>query len=116
MSTCKKIMLTCKLQTTLINIYGPNSDCPKFYEKIRECFMEFDNDFFILCGDFNIALNQTLDTQNYCHVNNPKARDKLIEIMNDIHLVDYYRVLNPCNKIFTWRKKRLLSKHAWTTS
>lgn len=49
---------------TLVNIYGPNSDCPDFYDKVRVCFLELDNDFFILFGDFNIALNQTLDTQS----------------------------------------------------
>lgn len=90
---------------TLVNIYGPNSDCPDFYDKVRECFLELDNDFFILCGDFNIALNQTLDTHNYSHVNNPKAREKLLEIMSDLGLIDYYRILNPDKKIFTWRRK-----------
>jgi exonuclease III len=49
---------------------------------------------------------QTLDTQNYCHINNPKARDKVIEIMNGIHLVDYLRVLILYNKMFTWREKK----------
>lgn len=90
---------------TLVNIYGPNSDCPDFYDKVRECFLELDNDFFILFGDFNIALNQTLDTHNYSHVNNPKAREKLLEIMSDLGLIDYYRILNPDKKIFTWRRK-----------
>lgn len=90
---------------TLVNIYGPNSDCPDFYDKVRVCFLELDNDFFILFGDFNIALNQTLDTHNYSHVNNPKAREKLLEIMSDLGLIDYYRILNPDKKIFTWRRK-----------
>ena len=37
-----------------------NFDCPEFYEKVRECFLEFDNDYFILCGDFNVTLNKAL--------------------------------------------------------
>ena len=54
-----------------------------FYEKVREHLVEFDNDYYIICGDFNLALNQTLDTFNYSNVNNPRARNKLIEIMNE---------------------------------
>lgn len=30
---------------TLINIYGPNTDSPEFYEYVREIFLELDNDF-----------------------------------------------------------------------
>jgi exonuclease III len=90
---------------TLINIYGPNSDNPEFYEKIRDIFLELDNDYYILCGDFNIALDQELDTFNYSAPNNPKAREKLLEVMNDLHLIDYYRILNPGRKIYTWRRK-----------
>lgn len=92
-------------RVTLINIYGPNSDNPDLFENVREYFIEFDNDYYILCGDFNLALNQTLDTFNYSNVNNPKAREKLIEIMNDLNLVDYYRILKPDKKIYTWRRK-----------
>jgi exonuclease III len=90
---------------TLLNVYGPNSDCPDFYEKIREIFLEFDNDFYILCGDLNIALNPTIDTYNYKNINNPKAREKLLEIMEDLQIIDYYRVLNPEKRVYTWRKK-----------
>lgn len=82
---------------TLINVYGPNTDTPGFYEKVRETFLDFDN-YFVLCGDFNIALNATIDTYNYLHVNNPKARDKVLE---DLQIVDYYRILYPENKVYT---------------
>ena len=65
--------------------------------------MEFDNEYFILCGDFNLTLNPSLDTYNYCGINNPKAREKTLEIMEDLQLLDYYRVLNPDKKTYTWR-------------
>lgn len=93
-------------KVTLINIYGPNSDKPSFYEEVREIFLDFDNEYFILCGDFNLVLNPSLDTENYCGtINNPKARGKLLEVMSDLQLLDYYRTLNPDKKVFTWRKK-----------
>ena len=98
-------------KVTLINIYGPNFDKPIFYEEVREIFLHFDNEYFILCGDFNLVLNPSLDTENYCGtINNPKAREKLLEVMSDLQLLDYYRTLNPDKKVFTWRKKIPLSK------
>lgn len=69
-------------RVTLVNIYGPNSDQPGFYENIRNIFLELDNEYFILCGDFNLVLNPDIDTYNYKYINNPKAREKLLEIMD----------------------------------
>lgn len=69
-----------------------------------------DNEYFILCGDFNLVLNPDIDTYNYKYINNPKAREKLLEIMDDLQIVDYYRVLNPGKKIYTWRKKTPLKQ------
>lgn len=31
-------------RVTLMNIYGPNTDSPEFYEYVRETFLELDND------------------------------------------------------------------------
>ena len=64
---------------TLINIYGPNEDSPKFYENIFDHIELFQNEKFIICGDFNVALNQNLDTKNYLNINNPKTRDFILE-------------------------------------
>ena len=44
---------------TLINIYGPNSDNPDFYENVKEYFLHFDNEYFALCWDFNLVLNSS---------------------------------------------------------
>lgn len=57
---------------------------PDCFEKVRECFLDFDNYYYILRGDFNIALNQALDTQNHSHVYNSNAKEKLLEIMSDL--------------------------------
>lgn len=49
-------------------------DTPNFYENIRDIFLEFDYDYFILCGYFNLTLNPSIDTLNYTGIYNPKAR------------------------------------------
>lgn len=37
-------------------------------------------------------------------------RDKVLELMKDLQLVDYYRILNPSKKVFTWRKRNPLKQ------
>ena len=76
-------------RVTLINIYDPNTDSPQFYENVRDVFLEFDNEYFILCGDFNLVLNPSQDTYNYCSINtcNPKALRKILEIVEDLQLI-----------------------------
>lgn len=42
-----------------------------------------------------------MDTQNQSHMNNLNVKEKVLEIMKDLKLVDYHRVLNPDKKVFT---------------
>ena len=90
---------------TLINLYGPNSDVPEFFEYVSNIVTEFDNLYTIICGDFNVSLNYEMDTFNYVQINNPRARDKLLQIMSDLDLKDYFRILNPELKLYTWHKR-----------
>ena len=53
-------------RVTLINIYGPNTDSPEFFKAIRDILIDLDNLYFVICGDYNIALKpDILDTFNY---------------------------------------------------
>ena len=57
------------------------------YEEEKGHFLDFDNEYFILCGDFNLVLNPNLDTENYCGtIIYVKARGKLLGVMSDIQL------------------------------
>ena len=50
----------------LISVYGPNEDSPAFYKKltrmINDCTGGDESLPIIMCGDFNIALYQKIDT------------------------------------------------------
>lgn len=50
-----------------------------------------------------------LDTENYTNGYNQKARDNVLELMKDLKLVDYYRILKS-KKVFTWRKRNPLKQ------
>ena len=95
---------------TVITIYGPNKDNPQFYNMLLETIEYFDNEHFIICGDFNLSLNPDLDCYNYRHINNPKSREKLMEIIENKYLVDTFRELHPDIRRYTWRKARPLKQ------
>ena len=93
----RRIMLEC--------IYGPNTDSPEFYsEKAFKKIIEWQPDYSIFAGDFNIALNPSKDTKNYANNNNPNAREALKEQMELNGLIDIWRDLHPDDNTFTWHK------------
>lgn len=95
---------------TLVNIYGPNTDNPNFYDSLLEIINSFSNNNNILCGDFNIVQNMALDSYNYKSINNPKARDKLLNIINFLNLTDPFREIYPDKIRYTWRRPRPLQQ------
>ena len=56
---------------TVVAIYGPNTDNPIFFADLQKTIIEFQNPHTIVCGDWNLVQDQSLDTCNYLHFNNP---------------------------------------------
>ena len=104
------IILNCNYETyvlTLCCLYGPNTDSPNFYEETLHHHIErlqADSEFTLIGGDWNITLNQELDTHGYTHENNPKAKEKVIEFMKDKDLHDIFREFHPERKRYSWRQ------------
>ena len=101
-------------QLTLVNLYGPNSDNPNFFKLISNQIDDNDNTDIIICGDYNCVLNPKLDYYNYKGINNIKARETVLEIINEKYLIDPFRENNPTKKKFTWRKKIPVNRLDWT--
>ena len=95
---------------TLVTIYGPNEDRPDFFRKIADSIEEIGNDTCIMVGDFNVVQDQNLDTFNYLHVNNPKAKECILTIKDELNLIDPYRELHEFEKSFTWRRPHPLKQ------
>lgn len=94
---------------TLINIYGPNRDEPGFYQDILNNIIAYENPV-ILAGDFNLVLNPDIDLHDYINVNNPKARDQVLNMMFECNLLDVWRELNLEKYQYTWRRKIQVKK------
>ena len=76
---------------TFVSIYGPNKDEPIFYENLVQKINKFKNEDMLLVGDWNLLLNPEIDGHNYKHLNNPRARQQVLFIMNELNLVDIWR-------------------------
>ena len=76
-----------------------------FYEQIGNMIKEQGtcNQVTIWTGDFNLVLNPDLDTNNYININNPKAREKVLDICEEYNLIDVWRESHPEEKKYTWR-------------
>ena len=89
---------------TLVCLYGPNKDDPTFFTAIQNLIKAQNNQSIIMVGDWNILLNPTLDGRNYRHINNPKGREAVHKMMNDLDLYDIWRDENPNKTQYTWRR------------
>lgn len=90
----------------LVNIYGPNTDSPEFYKELSNKIEDiYSTQHVILGGDFNLVLNKKIDTMNYVHLNNPKSRQEVLNLMDNFNLKDIYRSNNPELKRYTRRRK-----------
>ena len=96
----------------IINLYGPNMDSPEFFENIKNKISLSSSDYHVLCGDFNLILDPTMDSHNYNNVNNPRARREVLSVIDQFKLKDIYRYLNPYKKRYSWRKYNPLVKQA----
>ena len=96
---------TQNISIRLINIYAPNVDSPKFFEYIRKLVEENEQDYILVCGDFNLVFNPDLDSFNYVNINNPKSRLHILETMQTYNLKDAFRTLHPTVKRYTWGRK-----------
>lgn len=89
-------------EVSLVNIYGPNTDNPGFYDEIINILDEFQTVTIIMCGDWNLVQDQQLDTKHYLRENNTRARAKVDTIKQQYDLTDPWRNKYPNKKQFTW--------------
>ena len=86
------VMLNKRL--TLANVYAPSSgDHPEIFDKVIKEVMSVDYEMIIIGGDWNVALNPKIDTNQPSNVHRAREREKIIEFMRDYDLINIYRTL-----------------------
>ena len=85
-------------EVTLVNIYGPNNDSPQFYENLKHKIEEFQNEEVIIYGDWNMIIDVKMDSNNYLHINSPRARQVVLNLLEEEKFVDPWRVMHEDEK------------------
>ena len=90
----------------LANVYAPNIDNPNDFYGIFNQIESFDNsENIILCGDFNLVLDASIDYENYKYLNhNARSRKFLLNKMNETGLIDPFRQLHGKTRKYTWKR------------
>lgn len=92
-------------ELTLLNVYAPNEDNPKFMMDMITLFNQYNTDFGIVAGDFNCHMDSNLDKSSTT-LSNPNASKTLRLASADVGLVDVWRELNPTRKDYTFYSAR----------
>ena len=100
------VLLELESKTILVEgIYGPNRDSPNFYsDEVFKRLNDWDPGYAIYAGDWNIALDPSIDTLNYQNENNPRAKSELLKQIAEYGLVDIFRELHPTAKKYSWKQ------------
>ena len=97
------------LDLTILNVYAPCVDSEKgaFLNNINSTFRDLQSNqdsSFIILGDFNMVLDNKLDIiSGECH--NEKIVKYFNNFVNELLLVDIWRLMNGKKREFTWSKK-----------
>ena len=60
------------LELILAVLYGPNKDDPNFYENLKDSLKHNEELLLIICGDWNLVQNYSLDTFWVCSAEQQK--------------------------------------------
>lgn len=88
---------------TIGALYGPNLDDPSFIQYVYSTVRNLNSTFEFIIGDYNITINPLLDNQNYLHDNNPRARERLKQIMEQHGYHDSLREQMGDIPLWTWQ-------------
>lgn len=55
---------------------------------------EFDNESILICDEWNLVINPSVDLENYRYIYNQHARNKVLEFVEGFDLLDVWRENN----------------------
>ena len=82
------------------------NDDPQLCRNLQSKIESLGSSSLIIGGDWNVLLNYSRDTINYLHQNNEKSHKQIQLMIEQLYLIDTYRVWHPHMKRYTWRGPR----------
>ena len=99
----RNVIVKGKLDTetvTLINVYAPPESNKQFFKTLFNVVATESEGVLICGGDFNITMNQCLDTTSL--KGSKKQKSKFVKIsLEEMGMMDIWRNLNPLERDFT---------------
>ena len=92
-----------------VNVYGPNTDNPGFYEELGNNIAKFNVDFIVIAGDLNFVIDPTTDSLNYVGENNIRAKQAFLDLTYKFGLIDAWRVTHPGDRQYSWKRRTPLN-------
>lgn len=86
---------------SIINVYAPNNNSLHFLNCVENLMIEQRCNSLIVCGDFNVVMDYSLDKLNGVANTNLPCSKKLNEIVAGNELTDVWRTLYPNNRKYT---------------
>ena len=76
---------------TFVSLYGYNSDELEMFNEIMKNIASYSNTSYLLCGDWNVVQDTSIDTYNIIHNRNQNSREKIEEMLETFELLDPWR-------------------------
>ena len=97
------------MELVLVNIYAPTKDKLKeqvaFLNYVQNILVNFMDKTMIIGGDWNLYMDPKKDKLGGIVEVKSESSQLLSNLMEELGLVDIYRLLNPHGRHFTWRNK-----------
>ena len=100
---------------TLCNVYAPNVDSLEFFINLFKILSKYARENIVLGGDFNLVLDPSKDRLDSL-VNNHAANKVLKACMDELNLVDIWRIWNKEECKYTWFRRHETSGKLHSTS
>ena len=66
--------------------------------------MLIDNENIIIGGDWNVALNPCIDTNQPTKIYRHRSREQIISFMHEQDIIDIFRCIHPEVRKYSWRR------------
>ena len=76
----------------IINLYGPNTDEPTFFEHLISCLDRVNTHEYIIGGDWNVVQNVDVDRFGSKIDSSPKSRNIIHSWIEEDNLIDIWRI------------------------
>jgi hypothetical protein len=74
------------------------------FNEIMKNIASYSNTSYLLCGDWNVVQDTSIDTYNIIHNRNQNSREKIEEMLETFELLDPWRTCFPNGRKYTWRQ------------